>query len=30
MDVVNSLKRGDPNTPGFQGDVMESVTITEK
>ncbi len=30
MDVVNGLKRGDPNTPGFVGDAIESVTILEK
>jgi cyclophilin family peptidyl-prolyl cis-trans isomerase len=31
MDVVNGLTRRDPNQgPDFSGDVMESVTITEK
>ena len=31
MDVVNGLTRRDPNqNPTFTGDVMESVTITEK
>ncbi len=31
MDVVNSLTRRDPQqNPTFQGDAMESVTITEK
>jgi cyclophilin family peptidyl-prolyl cis-trans isomerase len=31
MDVVNGLTRRDPQTnPGFPGDVMESVVITEK
>ncbi len=31
MDVVNSITRRDPQSnPGFTGDVIESVTITEK
>jgi cyclophilin family peptidyl-prolyl cis-trans isomerase len=31
MEVVNGLTRRDPNqSPNFSGDVMESVTITEK
>jgi cyclophilin family peptidyl-prolyl cis-trans isomerase len=31
MDVVNGLTRRDPQqNPGFPGDAMESVTITEK
>jgi len=31
MDVVNGLKRRDPNlNPTFAGDAIESVTITEK
>ncbi|BCY16523.1 hypothetical protein hrd7_03720 [Leptolinea sp. HRD-7] len=31
MDVVNGITRRDPQTnPGFTGDVIESVTITEK
>jgi cyclophilin family peptidyl-prolyl cis-trans isomerase len=31
MDVVNAIKRRDPNqNPNFTGDVIESITITEK
>ena len=31
MDVVNGITRRDPNTnPTFQGDVIESITITEQ
>jgi cyclophilin family peptidyl-prolyl cis-trans isomerase len=31
MEVVNSLRRRDPNqNPTYQGDVIESITITEK
>jgi cyclophilin family peptidyl-prolyl cis-trans isomerase len=31
MDVVNAIKRRDPNTgPDFLGDAIQSVTITEK
>jgi cyclophilin family peptidyl-prolyl cis-trans isomerase len=31
MDVVNAIKRRDPNTsPNFLGDAIQSVTITEK
>lgn len=30
IDVVNGLTRGDPQTPNFQGDVIETVAITVK
>ena len=30
MEVVNGITRGESNQPGFQGDAMESVTISEK
>lgn len=30
MEVVNGLTRGDPQTPGFTGDVIETIAITVK
>jgi hypothetical protein len=31
MDVVNGITRRDPQqNPSFQGDVIETITITEK